>query len=108
MTCIVNWEKCLFDQKEIKFLGHVVGDDRMRMDHQKVKDIQDWEIQTKVPKLCSFFGLPNYYCRFIAGYSAIVVPLTELLKKDQKWEWEKDCQKAFETLKEAMMKEPVL
>ncbi|GKD20862.1 putative nucleotidyltransferase, ribonuclease H [Tanacetum coccineum] len=42
------------------------------------------------------------------GYSAIASPLTDLLKKNKAWIWDEECQVAFESLKKAVMKEPVL
>ncbi|XP_022724993.1 uncharacterized protein LOC111281521 [Durio zibethinus] len=37
-----------------------------------------------------------------------IIAFTELLKKEHKWCWTSECQKAFEGLKEAMMKDPAL
>ncbi|GKF49385.1 putative nucleotidyltransferase, ribonuclease H [Tanacetum coccineum] len=42
------------------------------------------------------------------GYSAITTPLTDLLKKNKAWIWDEECQAAFESLKKAVMEEPVL
>nr|GEW06882.1 hypothetical protein [Tanacetum cinerariifolium] len=42
------------------------------------------------------------------GYSAIASPLTDLLKKNQPWIWDKECQAAFESLKKKVMEEPML
>ncbi|GKF43256.1 putative mitochondrial protein, partial [Tanacetum coccineum] len=42
------------------------------------------------------------------GYSAITSLLTDLLKKNKAWIWDKECQAAFESLKKAVMEEPVL
>ncbi|CAL1353302.1 unnamed protein product [Linum trigynum] len=78
------------------------------MDGAKVQAIQEWEPPTKVPELRSFLGLANYYRRFIKGYSKIAAPLTDLLKKDKAWDWLERCQEAFEALKAAVMKGPVL
>ena len=78
------------------------------MDEAKVKAIQEWEPPTKVTELRSFLGLVNYYRRFIMGYSAIASPLTDLLKKNKAWMWDEKCQAAFESLKKAVMEEPVL
>ncbi|KAK2973869.1 hypothetical protein RJ640_029685 [Escallonia rubra] len=78
------------------------------MDEEKVKAIKEWEAPTKVSELRSFLGLANYYRWFIKGYSAKAAPLTDLLKKGKTWEWSKRCQFAFEWLKEAVTKEPVL
>ena len=38
----------------------------------------------------------------------MVSPLTNLLKKDNKWDWSMQCQMAFEGLKEAISTEPML
>ncbi|KAG8376249.1 hypothetical protein BUALT_Bualt09G0043400 [Buddleja alternifolia] len=78
------------------------------MDGKKVRAVAEWTAPSKVADLRSFLGLANYYRRFIKGYSKIVNPLTDLLKKDQKWEWTVKCQSAFDLLKQAVSSEPVL
>ena len=62
----------------------------------------------KATKLRSFLSLANYYRRFIKGYSKIVCPLTDLLKKERKWEWDTECQAAFKKLKDEITSEPIL
>ena len=42
------------------------------------------------------------------GYSNKTIPLNRLLQKDVKYQWSKDCQIAFENLKELMTATPVL
>ena len=59
-------------------------------------------------ELRSFLGLANYYKKFIKGYSKIVSPLKDLLKKDRAWDLDIECRMAFESLKQAISKEPVL
>ncbi|GJS21721.1 putative nucleotidyltransferase, ribonuclease H [Tanacetum coccineum] len=104
----VKLEKCSFAQDEVEFLGHKIKDGRLMMDGAKIKAIKEWEPPTKVTELRSFLGLVNYYRRFIMGYSAIASPLTDLLKKNKAWIWDEECQAAFESLKKAVMEEPVL
>ncbi|KAL0344340.1 UNVERIFIED_CONTAM: putative mitochondrial protein [Sesamum angustifolium] len=58
--------------------------------------------------LRSFLGLANYYRRFIKGYSKIVNLLTDLLRKDQKWEWTIAWEDAFKLLKQAISSQLVL
>ncbi|KAE8689123.1 hypothetical protein F3Y22_tig00110943pilonHSYRG00133 [Hibiscus syriacus] len=104
----VKEEKCSFAQKEVPFLGHIVGGGKLQMDKDKIQAIDEWKPPTKVTELRAFLGLANYYRQFVKGYSKIATPLTELLKKDKAWEWDTKCQDAFEKLKEAMVNEPVL
>jgi hypothetical protein len=49
-----------------------------------------------------------YYRRFILNFSKISKPITELLKKDTKYVWSKDCDEAFQTLKKLLTTSPVL
>ena len=78
-------EKCAFAQQEIDFLGHILERGEVKMDPKKVAAITDWEALKKVMELHSFLELANYYRKSIKGYSKIVAPLTDLLKKNQPW-----------------------
>ena len=101
-------EKCEFSQQEIKILGHLVSKNQVRMDPKKVQAIVDWQSPRHVKDLSSFLGLANYYRKFIAGYSKKAVSLTDLLKKDAKWVWSKQCEEAFQNLKNAIASKPIL
>lgn len=92
----------------MKFLGHVIEHGRIRMDPAKVQAIQEWQPPTNVSELRSFLGLANYYRKFVRDYSKIALPLTELLKKSQTWDWAGECQSAFDAMKKAMSEDPVL
>jgi hypothetical protein len=52
--------------------------------------------------------LAGYYRRFILNFSKISKPITELLKKDTKYVWSKDCDEVFQTLKKLLTTSPVL
>ena len=56
----------------------------------------------------SFMGLVGYYRRFVNGFSIIASPLTKLLRKDVKFEWNDKCQASFEQLKQLLIEAPVL
>lgn len=75
-------EKCLFAQKEVPFLGDVMGGGKIHMDGAKVKAIQEWEPLKKVTRLRSFLSLANYLRRFIRSYFFIAAPLMDILKKN--------------------------
>jgi len=55
-----------------------------------------------------FLGLANYYRRFIKDFAKIATPLHILVRKEQKWKWKKEQEKAFGKLKAVFTTEPVL
>lgn len=104
----VDIDKCQFHQAEVKFLGLLVGVDGVRMDPEKIKTIVDWKTPQNLKHVQAFIGFCNFYRRFIRGFSAIAKPLNKLAKKEVKFKWSKECQKAFDKLKETVIKAPVL
>jgi hypothetical protein len=102
-------EKCEFGVTEVDFLGHKITQEGLKMDDHKVKVILDWEPPKSVPALRSFLGLASYYRKFIKNFAKIAAPLTNLLKKSVvTFEWEETCNKAFEALKDILVKVSVL
>ncbi|GJY41865.1 putative reverse transcriptase domain-containing protein [Tanacetum coccineum] len=55
-----------------------------------------------------FLGLVGYYRRFIEGFSLISKPLTKLTQKNKKYEWGKEEEEAFQTLKQKLCSAPIL
>jgi len=56
----------------------------------------------------STLRLLNYHRAFVPGFSHIVKPLTNLLKKDTKFQWTPDCMKALDKIIHILTSEPIL
>jgi hypothetical protein len=52
--------------------------------------------------------MAGYYRRFIKGFSSIARPMTELLKKDNKFVWTPKCEESFQIIKKKLTTVPVL
>uniref|UniRef100_A0A2S2NNZ3 RNA-directed DNA polymerase n=1 Tax=Schizaphis graminum TaxID=13262 RepID=A0A2S2NNZ3_SCHGA len=100
--------KCTFMRKEVNYLGHVITDQGVKPNPQKIKCVIEFPIPTDEKKVKSFLGLSGYYRRFVPGYGRIAKPLTTLLKKDVIFKWTDLCQEAFDTLKKILTTEPLL
>ena len=55
-----------------------------------------------------FLGLINYYRRFIKNFAQVARPMNVLTRKNVKWRWKEEQQKAFDKLKRVFMTRPVL
>jgi hypothetical protein len=68
----------------------------------------DWEAPTTQTEVRGFLRLAGYYCKFVEGFSSIARPMTQLLKKDKKFEWTPKCEESFQELKKRLVTAPVL
>jgi len=104
----VKLEKCKWKVKEVEFLGIVIGPKGVEMQKEKIEEVLSWPAPRNIKKVQKFLGLTNYYRRFIKNFARIAAPLYMLVRKEQKWKWEKEQKKAFERLKAVFTTEPVL
>ncbi|GJU84387.1 reverse transcriptase domain-containing protein [Tanacetum coccineum] len=105
---VLNWEKCHFMVKEGIVLGHKVSSAGLEVDNAKINVISKLPPPTNIKGVRSFLGHAGFYQRFIKYFSKIARPLTKLLEKDTPFEFNDECQKAFELLKEKLTCAPVI
>ncbi|KAF7783141.1 hypothetical protein Agabi119p4_2517 [Agaricus bisporus var. burnettii] len=101
-------EKCEWKRSEMGFLGCIIGRNGIKMEERKVKDVVEWPTPKCVKDVQRFLGLANYYRRFIEKFASIAKPLHALTKKDKKWSWGDEEEKAFGALKAKFTSHPIL
>jgi hypothetical protein len=99
MSLRVKLTKCEFLKEEIEYLGFEVGYGWWRPSSKKVEALTSMEIKD-LKGLRSFLGACNFYRRHIKNFTESSVILTDLTKKDAKWEWTKEREKKFLELKQ--------
>ncbi|CAK9820223.1 Retrovirus-related Pol polyprotein from transposon 412 [Anthophora quadrimaculata] len=105
---LMSPRKCDFFRQEVKYLGHVVSEQGVKTDPQKISAVQDWPVPETKSQLRSFLGLCTYYRKFVKNFSAIAKPLHRLTEERQNFSWTHVCQQAFEHLKKQLAETPVL
>ena len=100
-----KWE---FWLTEVRFLGHVVSASGMSVDPEKVEAVMSWERPKLVFEIRSFLGLARYYRRFIEDFSRLAAPMTRLIRKEVKFNWDDRCEEAFQELKRRLTSAPIL
>ncbi|THC87035.1 hypothetical protein EYZ11_013518 [Aspergillus tanneri] len=105
----VDIDKCEFEVQLTKYLGFIIEAGKgIRMDPDKVSAVLGWAIPTSAKGVRLFLGFANFYRRFIKDFSKIVSPLTELTKKDTRFQWTEAADDAFQLLKKLFTTAPVL
>lgn len=77
----LNREKCEFSRREVKFLGHILSQDRVCSDPDKVAAIVNMEEPMTVKKLRRFLGMVNQLNKFMPHLAEMTKPLRDLLSK---------------------------
>jgi hypothetical protein len=103
-----KFSKCEFWLTKVQILGHMVSSEGISVDPSKVWEVLDWKPLRTMHLVCSFLNLPGYYRRFIPNFSKIAKPITDLLKKEEKFIWNAERDEAFQTLKKLLTTSPVL
>ena len=104
----VKPSKCQIAAEKVQYLGHILSREGVSPNPNKVKIICDYQVPKNVKQVRQFLGLTNYYRRFQKNYSNTAKILQNLTQKDVPFNWTEECQKAFETLRNNLITEPVL
>ena len=80
----VKLEKCIWKVREVGFLGVIIGENRVRMEKEKVQGVIEWLVPKSVKDVQKFLGLANYYRWFVKDFAKIARPLHEMTRKENK------------------------
>ncbi|XP_073031300.1 uncharacterized protein [Primulina eburnea] len=103
-----KFSKCEFWLEKVSFLGHFISKKGLEVDLAKIEAISRWKQPINITENQKFSRLRGYYRRFIKDFAKIVVPLTQLTRKDNPFLWNDECEKSFCQLKEMLTSAPVL
>ena len=78
-------EKCAYLLPSVEYLGHPISAEGLRTADSKVEASFNAPAPKNVAELRLFFGLVNYYSKFLPNPATILSPFYVLLRKHQKW-----------------------
>ena len=90
------------------FLGHIVGRGGLECDPKKIEDVKAWPIPDCLRSVRQFLGFVGYYRRFVPGFADLAEPLVAMTGKDVPFVWRPACTTAFVSLRDALVRTPVL
>lgn len=104
----IGIRKSLFCFKELRYLGFIIGGGMLKTDPEKVSAIQGIKLPKSPREVRSFLGTAGWYRRFIKDFASISSPLTDTLRKGQKFSLTPRAIEAFDRLKYCLTTAPVL
>lgn len=104
----VNLVKSDFAKATVQYLGHEVGQGKIRPSAAKIQAILDLPPPENKKALMRLIGMCGFYRRFCPNLSTIVTPLTDLTSGKVKFVWTDECQTAFEKVKRILTNCPVI
>ena len=104
----LNSEKCVFNAKEVEFLGHVITSTGIKPVNQKLEALTGFPQPSNITELRSFLGMAQQMSKFCPRLVQISESLRELLSSKTAWLWEPCHTTAFNEIKQEMSKPPTL
>lgn len=103
-----NKTKCTFGVNAIKYIGHIISSEGIKIDDTKVEAIQKIPTPQNQKELLRFLGMATYVAKFIPNLSQLTCNLRQIIRKSVLWQWTDIHQKEFEKIKSLLSTCPVL
>ena len=97
----LNPKKCHIAQPRVKLLGHMISENGIEADPEKVKALMFLPTPKDTKQLASFIQKVKYMARFIPLSSQILYPLQQAAKHDP-LVWDEECEAVFQNVKEIL------
>ena len=104
----LNRRKLKFKLSSVTYMGHIVNDQGLCADPDKVKAVVEMAQPEDVQAVQCFIGMINYLSKFLDKLSEVCEPLHRLCDKDRPFDWLAQHDAAFEKIKKAIAEAPVL
>lgn len=89
-------------------LGHVVSAVGVKIDLERVREIQTLSTPRSKKDIQSFPGKINFVKRFIQNFAELLKHITSMLRKVSEIKWTNTARKSFESIKKTIMEAPTL
>ena len=104
----LNANKMDLAQGTIRFMGHIITKDGIRVDPDKIKAIDTYPVPKNLEQLRRFLGMVNYLARYMPSLRKVLHPLRNLVKKDTPFVWSESQEAAFQYIKQLVATSPIL
>lgn len=104
----LNQDKIELKKTSLPYIGHLLTAKGVRADPSKVEAILQMTKPKDAQGVRQILGMTNYLAKFLPRLSEISEPLRQLTRKDEQFSWSTIHDKAFNEIKTAVSKPPLL
>ena len=101
-------KKCRLFQSDVRFLGHLVSGNSIRVDLERVACVKSWPFPRDISEVRSFISFCSYYRNFCPNFARVAEPFNAMLRKNVPVVPTAERLRAFEELKSALTSAPAL
>lgn len=105
---LLNPKKCNFFRNEVTYLGHKCSEKGVSVDDSKIDAVKNYPAPKNADETKRFVAFANYYRKFIKNFAILTNPLNKLTRKNSTFVWTKECEEAFQKLKNCLASTPIL
>jgi hypothetical protein len=103
-----KWLKCDLYAKNMECLGHIINDNGIQPDVDKLQRIRDWRTPQNYHDVQQFVGLVNYVANFLPDVMAYTAPLQGMVQNGTPFFWRPIHKQCFQVVKHICYKTPVI
>ena len=103
----VRMDKCFFFMAELRYLGHIISAEGTRPDPKYVQKLVELQRPGK-GQIQRYIGFVQWLGKFIPHLAEKLEPISRLRRKNVKFEWKDEQEKAYLAIQEAVQKAPIL
>ena len=104
----IHSKKGQFVASQVRYVGHILARNEVKIDPEKTHVISQIPTPKSAHDIHIFLSCTNFFRKYIYHYNQITAPLSQLLRKEIDFKWTDDCDKAFVSLKQALLSASVL
>ena len=104
----LNPNKFVLRQSELRYFGHIITENGVKPDPGWVKALLELSPPNNISELRTVLGMFQYLAKFAYNMSAVMKPMTDLLRADVCWSWDHAQQSSFDETKQLLTTTPTL
>ena len=104
----LNVDKCAFEVGTGKFLGYLITNRGIKVNLDQIEAVQCLKPLSNPKEVQELIGMLAALNQFISKFVDRCCPFYQLLKKWKGFQWNKECERFFQDLKEYLMRAPML